>query len=364
MKYYKDLPMKTFNITLLAALISAPLAAETIDKTWQVGVFGEYIKSSTAKETQIEWDQTEAGRGLGIDLEKIIDEQWNARFELAKTRYDTINGSDTDYGTRFGLDAIYKIKDSGLYVFTGVKRFNNAKSYNAVNVGAGYNYQLNDRYSFYSEAVVYRDVNNGYTDQGIKFGLKYAFGDVKNTAVASKAPEQEAMTKPVEAMAVAAVTIVDTDNDGISDKNDQCNDTAANIKVDSTGCALFSEKAVEVELNVPFENNSSQLKMAGMNDIQRLAEFMNEYINTSVVIEGHSSAVGSAKYNLTLSQKRADAVKQVLINKYTIDASRLSAKGFGETQLISKGNTKADNEINRRVVAKIEATVKNVINKD
>jgi OOP family OmpA-OmpF porin len=357
--------MKTFKITLLAALISAPLAAETIDKTWQVGVFGDYIKSSTAKETKLDWDQTEAGRGLGIDLEKIIDEQWNARFELAKTRYDINNGNDTDYGTRFGLDAIYKVEDSGLYLFTGVKRFNNAKSYNAVNVGAGYNYQVNDRYSFYSEAVVYRDVNNGYTDQGIKFGLKYAFGDVKKTAV-SKAPEQEAMTTPVEkeVMAVAAVTMVDTDNDGISDKNDQCNDTAANVKVDSTGCALFSEKAVEVELNVPFENNSAQLKMAGMNDIKRLAEFMNEYENTSVVIEGHSSAVGNAKYNLTLSQKRADAVKQVLINKYTIDASRLSAKGFGETQLISKGNTKADNEINRRVVAKIEATVKNVINKD
>jgi OOP family OmpA-OmpF porin len=90
---------------------------------------------------------------------------------------------------------------------------------------------------------------------------------------------------------------------------------------------------------------------------------MKEYKNTTVVIEGHSSAVGNEKYNLTLSNKRADAVKNILINQFAIDASRLSSEGFGETQLISKGNTRADHNANRRVVAKIETTVKNVMKK-
>ena len=172
------------------------------------------------------------------------------------------------------------------------------------------------------------------------------------------------VSKPVEKAAVAvAATIIDTDNDGISDDKDNCNDTLANVKVDSKGCALFSEKTVEVKLNVLFDNNSSELKATEMNDIQRLADFMKEYDNTNVVIEGHSSAVGDADYNLVISQKRADAVKNALINKFNIEKSRLSAKGFGETQLISKGNTKADNMKNRRVVAKIEATVKKVMTK-
>lgn len=350
--------MKTLKVTLLAALISSPLMAETIDKTWEVGVFGDYIKSSTGKDNKADWEQIEAGRGLGIDLEKIINEQWNARFELAKDRYDIKNGNDTDYGTRFGLDAIYKIEDSNLYLFAGIKRFNNVKSYNAVNVGAGYSHQVSERFSLFGEAVVYRDVDYGYTDQGVKFGLKYAFGDVKKSAVVNKPIEQAAVA------AVQAVTIVDTDNDGISDENDHCNNTPANVKVDSKGCTLFSEETVEIELNVPFENNSSQLETAAMNDIQRLADFMNEYKSTNVVIEGHSSAVGSSKYNLTLSQKRADAVKSVLVNKFNIEESRLASKGLGETQLISNGNSKADHEINRRVVAKIEATVQNEMQKD
>jgi OOP family OmpA-OmpF porin len=349
--------MKTFNITLLAALISSPLAAEGIDKTWEVGVFGDYIKSATGKENKIDWKQIEAGKGLGIDLQKIINEQWNARIELARTRYDINNGNDTDYGTRFGLDAIYKVEDTGIYAFAGVKRFNNVKSYNAVNIGLGYNVDINDRFSLYSEAVVYRDVDYGFTDQGFKIGVKYAFGDVKKSPVVKKAVYQEVAAIPV----VAAVIIADTDNDGINDKQDNCKNTPANVKVDSSGCPLFLDTAVDVDLNVAFENNSSQIKAETMNDIQRLADFMKEYKNTSVVIEGHSSAAGSAKYNLALSQKRADAVKSLLIIKFDIEESRLSAKGFGETQLISKGNTAADHELNRRVIAKIEATVKKMM---
>lgn len=351
--------MKTFNITLLAALISSPLAAENIDETWKVGVFGDYIKSSTSKENNIDWQQIEAGKGIGIDLQKIINDQWNARFELAKTRYEINNGRDHDYGTRAGLDAIYKVEDSNFYLFTGVKRFNNVKSYNAINVGAGHTFQVNDRFSVFGEAVVYRDVDYGYTDQGFKFGLQYAFGDVKKSPIVNKAVKKAVTPTPV----VKKVMVVDADNDGINDKNDNCANTPANVKVDSKGCALYAEKTAAINLNVTFDNNSSQLQPAMLNDIQRLADFMKAYKNTTVDIEGHSSAAGNDAYNLMLSQKRADAVKNTLISKFNIDASRLSATGFGETQLISKGNTRADHNTNRRVVAKIETTIKEVVSK-
>jgi OOP family OmpA-OmpF porin len=357
--------MKTFNMTLIAALISSPLAAETIDKTWELGVFSDYIKSDTNKENNIDWQRIEAGKSLGIDLQKIINERWDIRLELAKTRYDIENGNDKDYGTRAGIDAIYKVEDSSFYLFTGVKRFNNVRSYNAANVGAGYSLQINDRFSLYSEAAVYRDLDYGQTDQGIKLGVKYTFGDVKKSPVVNKAvvnkPVMETMksTTPV----VKKVMMADTDSDGVSDNNDRCANTPANVKVDSQGCTLYSEKSVEIKLNVIFENNSSLVKPAMIDDVQRLADFMKEYQNTSVVIEGHSSATGSEKYNLMLSQKRADTIKNLLINKFSIDASRLSAKGFGETQLIAQGTSLADNSVNRRVVAKIETVVKKVITK-
>jgi len=349
--------MKAFKISLLAALISAPLAAENIDKTWELGVFGDYIKSSTNKDSKVDWDRIEAGKSIGIDLQKVINDYWNVRIEIAKTRYDVENGRDKDYGTRAGIDAVYKLEDSDLYMFAGVKRFNNVKSYNAVNVGAGYNFQVSDRLALYSEAAIYKDLDYGFIDQGVKLGLKYTFGDVQQAVVVNKA---KATVKPV----VEKVTkVLDSDNDGVSDNIDRCKNTPRTVKVDSMGCTLYSEHEVEIKLNIAFAHNSSIVKPALVDDIQRLADFMKEYTNTSVEIEGHSSATGSADYNLMLSKKRADAVKSILVNKFDIEASRLTSKGYGQTQLLSTENTLAAHKINRRVVAKIETSTKKVVTK-
>jgi len=345
--------MKVFNISLLAALISAPLAAENIDKTWELGVFGDYIKSSTDKETRADWNQMEAGKSIGIDLQKVINDYWNVRLEIAKTRYDVGNGTDKDYGTRAGIDAIYKLEDSDLYMFAGVKRFNNVRSYNAVNIGAGYDYQVSDRLSLYSEAAIYRDLDYGFTDQGVKLGLKYAFGDVKQAPVVAK-PKAVAAVKPV---------MKDSDNDGVNDAIDRCANTPSTVKVDSTGCTLYSEHEAEIKLNIAFANNSSIVKPALVDDIQRLADFMKEYTKTSVEIEGHSSITGTADYNLMLSKKRADAVRSILINKFNIDESRLTSKGYGQSQLLSQENTVAAHKLNRRVVAKIATMTKEVVTK-
>lgn len=345
--------MKAFQISLLAALISSPVAAETIDKTWELGVFGDYIKSSTNKEARMDWYQIEAGKSIGIDLQKIINDYWNVRVEIAGTRYDIDNGTDKDYGIRGGVDAIYKLKDSDLYIFTGVKRFSNAKSYNAVNIGAGYNFEVNERLSFYSEAAIYKDVDYGYIDQGLKLGFKYTFGDVKQAPVS---------IKPTVPAVVAKV--LDLDNDGVSDNIDRCADTPVTVKVDSMGCTLYSEQAVGIKLNIAFANNSSIVEPALVDDIQRLADFMKEYTNTSVEIEGHTSITGTADYNLMISKKRAKSVKSILVNKFNIDASRLTTKGYGQTQLLSTDNNIAAHKLNRRVVAKIATSVKEVVTKD
>ncbi|MFT6691095.1 MAG: OOP family OmpA-OmpF porin [Colwellia sp.] len=347
--------MKAFKISLLAALISSPLAAETIDKTWELGVFGDYIKSSTNKEARMDWYQIEAGKSIGIDLQKIINDHWNVRIEIAGTRYDINNGTDKDYGIRAGVDAIYKLEDSDLYMFAGVKRFSNAKSYNAVNIGAGYNFEVNDRLSFYSEAAIYKDVDYGYIDQGLKLGLKYAFGDVKQAAVS---------IKPTVAVTAVVAKVLDSDNDGVSDNIDRCADTPVTVKVDSMGCTLYSEHAVEIKLNIAFANNSSIVEPALVDDIQRLADFMKEYTITSVEIEGHTSITGTADYNLMMSKKRAESVKSILVNKFNIDASRLTTKGYGQTQLLSADNTIAAHKLNRRVVAKVATSVKEVVTKD
>ena len=347
--------MKFFKISILTALIStSAMADETIDKTWELGVFGDYVKSSTSKETSIEWDQMEAGKSLGIDLQRAVNEFWKVRIEFARTRYDVLNGNEKSYGNRYGVDAIYTPEDSDMYLFTGVKRFNNAKSYNALNIGIGYDFELSARSSIYTEAAMYRDVNNGYTDHGFKLGYKYAFGDTKKTTPVKA--EQPANIQPV-------VKNLDGDKDGVFDKDDFCKDTPMSVKVDSRGCTLYAEESVSINLNVNFPIESAALSSKGMIEVQRLADFMKEYKDTDVVIEGHSSSTGEASYNLDLSEKRAYSVQNALINNFDISPSRLSVKSFGETQLLSEGNTAADHRMNQRVVAQIQTTTKEVVKK-
>jgi len=83
---------------------------------------------------------------------------------------------------------------------------------------------------------------------------------------------------------------------------------------------------------------------------------MKAYPATTVLIEGHTDNTGSDQYNLQLSQKRAESVRQYLINNFSIAPDRLSAKGFGESRPIASNTTREGRRKNRRVVAVIYAT--------
>ena len=70
-----------------------------------------------------------------------------------------------------------------------------------------------------------------------------------------------------------------------------------------------------------------------------------------MTIEGHTDSVGADDFNLTLSQKRSDSVKQYLIGKGILD-TRLTAVGFGETKPVASNKTSLGKAKNRRVELK------------
>lgn len=157
---------------------------------------------------------------------------------------------------------------------------------------------------------------------------------------------------------------IDSDQDGILDEKDQCADTPLTDKVDAMGCSIFEDVEIRQTLEVSFGNNSSVLQNANDPRFQEFADFLNRYPNTQTVIEGHASAPGDADYNMGLSLKRAKAVRQLFIDNYGIDAGRLSAEGFGETQLLDTSNTKAAHQVNRRIEARVTATKKEKVMKN
>lgn len=158
---------------------------------------------------------------------------------------------------------------------------------------------------------------------------------------------------PVDAMGCA----LDSDGDGVADYLDQCPNTEAKLKVDDKGCGLQLSETVSIDLKVNFASNSDVVQAQYFAEIKRVSDFMAQYKDTVVVIEGHTDTTGSASYNKDLSQRRANAVAKVLADEFNVGQSRISAVGYGEEQPIADESTQAGLLANRRVVAKISTEV-------
>ncbi|MFI8979631.1 OmpA family protein [Ectopseudomonas khazarica] len=114
-------------------------------------------------------------------------------------------------------------------------------------------------------------------------------------------------------------------------------------------------EAVRVELDVKFDFDKAQVKQESYGDIKALADFMKQYPQTSTVVEGHTDSVGSDVYNQGLSERRAGAVRDVLVNQYGVESSRVQAVGYGESRPVADNASADGRAINRRVEAEVEA---------
>jgi OOP family OmpA-OmpF porin len=99
---------------------------------------------------------------------------------------------------------------------------------------------------------------------------------------------------------------------------------------------------------VLFATGKSDLSAAAMQSVNKLAEFLQKYPRQNVLIEGHTDSEGSDETNMTLSQKRADAVKEALTGR-GVDAGRISTKGYGKKYPVTSNDTPAGQSQNRRV---------------
>jgi OOP family OmpA-OmpF porin len=138
----------------------------------------------------------------------------------------------------------------------------------------------------------------------------------------------------------------DGDLDGVYDGIDQCPNTPPNVLVDEVGCGIKLE-------GVNFGTNSAEILPSGQIRLDRVVDRLREESAVKVVIEGHTDSRGDAGYNMDLSRKRAQSVKDYLVAK-GIAADRLRVVGLGETQPVADNATEEGQAQNRRVVLKVE----------
>ena len=107
-------------------------------------------------------------------------------------------------------------------------------------------------------------------------------------------------------------------------------------------------KKIEISQKVFFATGKSKIRRRSFDLLNEVSEVLKSNRTMAVLVEGHTDSVGSSSSNLRLSQRRADAVRNYLIDR-GIAPSRLTAIGFGEERPIESNRTKAGREVNRRV---------------
>ncbi|GGE88379.1 Outer membrane protein OmpA [Chishuiella changwenlii] len=108
---------------------------------------------------------------------------------------------------------------------------------------------------------------------------------------------------------------------------------------------------------VTFDYNASSLTSTAKTNLDKLIEVFKEYPDTNLLIVGHTDNKGSQSYNLPLSQKRAQSVKDYLVSK-GVSSSRLTSQGKGLEEPIADNNTDQGRAQNRRVEIAITANEK------
>lgn len=127
------------------------------------------------------------------------------------------------------------------------------------------------------------------------------------------------------------------------------------VMVEETPMPEPVAEAVRVELDVKFDFDKSVVKEGSFADIKSVADFMAQYPQTTTVVEGHTDSIGTDAYNQGLSERRANAVREVLVNQYGVAGERVNAVGYGESRPVADNATAEGRAINRRVEAEVEA---------
>lgn len=111
--------------------------------------------------------------------------------------------------------------------------------------------------------------------------------------------------------------------------------------------------AITLKGDVAFDSGSSKVNPGLYSEIDRIARVMTQYPQTRIRVEGHTDSKGSDQLNMDLSKRRAEAVKNLLVQN-GVDPARITVMPFGETQPVAGNTTSQGRQRNRRVEIKIE----------
>ena len=139
---------------------------------------------------------------------------------------------------------------------------------------------------------------------------------------------------------VARAAEGDADGDGVLDSKDRCPGTPSGARVDARGCWVIE--------GLHFATNSAEIEPAAAARLNaEVVPVLRKNPDVKIEIDGHTDSRGNDAYNQKLSERRAEAVRAFLAS-HGVEGSRLTSRGFGETQPIAPNDTPENLRKNRR----------------
>src|SRR5262245_22157555 len=161
----------------------------------------------------------------------------------------------------------------------------------------------------------------------------------------------------------------DQDHDGVCDGLDQCPDTPMGARVEASGCPEGAQREApppvseaERQLveggrirleNIYFETESAKLLPESAASLDEAGRALEKFPNLQIEVEGHSDTRGRASYNQRLSQEGAAALRRYLLDHFSLDPDKYTARGYGESQPETKERNQEELLRNRRVVLRV-----------
>ena len=309
------------------------------------------------------------------DLYPVPDAESTQRADISGNRATVIPfafGGKYKLGKKLDLHLEYCFNLTNSDVVDGLRVYlTNYDSYSYINLGLTYKFGKKDKYIEWINPMetIYADIND------MKDKMDALTGDKDKDGVADIFDKDN--STPAGTKVYGDGTSVDVDGDGVADSKDADPFTNKGALVDTTGkeadadndgvpdskdlepgtpagqLVNFQGKTIKITTNnesaywpsVYFDVNSSKIISGSNSALASVAMMLKSNPEIKLQITGNCDKTGSEKANTTLGQKRADAVKDTLIQNYGIDASRLSTSTKGKAELL---NNKT-NSVNRRV---------------
>ncbi|MGR8998983.1 MAG: OmpA family protein [Gammaproteobacteria bacterium] len=329
-------------LTIVGFLPTAQ-ADKVVDDRFYVAPFGTFIQPGGDRGSNSGW-----GGGMGFG--KMLDEHFN--IELKGFYQSMSGGNQTGSWNLAGGSAdvqYYIMRDKfSPYTVIGLGGMNSSHNGDSGagfigEAGAGATYEVSDNFLIRGDVRYRYNQNfnanlqpgtNEFHDMVVNVGFVVPFGP-KPVApvVVAEAPAPTPVAAP-------DCSTMDDDHDGVNNCDDWCPNTPPAVDVSIKGCWI---------IDVKFANDSAVIPPEYYANLDNAAEALKkpEIHDMSIEIQGHTSKTGGFKYNMALSERRAEAVKKYLIDGN--DFPNLTTRGYGWTQPIDTNDTEAGRANNRRV---------------